>query len=596
VKPTAALLTLIALAVPLSAFAADQGKMPPENAPMPERWLSVDDDGWTVLKPAADSRLIYVSASEGDDETARPHTPRDPAVGDDPTNPAGPLKAFKTIGKAMAAARDRMPDWVLLRRGDTWRDVSLKTRDGRAPAEPSVVCAWGDGPRPVITGRTAAVALGGNKSGARNTVLADLVLYCSFLDPDAPDYGVEKAPEYKRHMARAGIGIPGGVREPGRNILVENCLTRFCGFSVTHPAVNVVIRRTTVLDKYPPAGHTMGLWGAYASLLLEECVFDHNGWLYQRVPETEGKPGRAIPLSHNTYCTGMYNTVFRGNIFTRAASIGNKFSANYGPGSSRNVIVENNLYVDGEIALSMGGNNPGPLRWLDCRFERNVILDLGLSRPTGRNLAWHIGALDWNGGRIAGNLFIHQRSEQLRNTHAVHLGAGGPNRRYPDAPVGRMRNLAVENNVIHGLYSTHAVFIITRPDRLENVTIRNNHLQQGLFKTPLMQVEGDELKGLTFQGNVYDSAADPAAWFAIGKEKMDFDVWVKAAGETGAAARKIDYADPARNIQAYMKHIGLTPTREAFIAEIRKQCRRRWRKDLTAPVINDWFRAGFTPK
>ena len=37
-------------------------------------------------------------------------------------------------------------------------------------------------------------------------------------------------------------------------------------------------------------------------------------------------------------------------------------------------------------------------------------------------------------------------------------------------------------------------------------------------------------------------------------------------------------------------------THEAFYAEIRKQCKTNWRRDFTAPVINDWMRKGFGMK
>ena len=53
----------------------------PQNRPMPERWLPVDEDGWTVVGPAADSRLFYVSASDGDDQTAGVYAPGDSSIG-----------------------------------------------------------------------------------------------------------------------------------------------------------------------------------------------------------------------------------------------------------------------------------------------------------------------------------------------------------------------------------------------------------------------------------------------------------------------------------------------------------------------------------
>lgn len=55
----------------------------------------------------------------------------------------------------------------------------------------------------------------------------------------------------------------------------------------------------------------------------------------------------------------------------------------------------------------------------------------------------------------------------------------------------------------------------------------------------------------------------------------------------------MDFPDPERGIEAYMKHLGYEPTLEAFYRECRKQSRRNWRPEFTAPVVNDWIREGF---
>lgn len=131
---------------------------------------------------------------------------------------------------------------------------------------------------------------------------------------------------------------------------------------------------------------------------------------------------------------------------------------------------------------------------------------------------------------------------------------------------------------------------------MENITIRNNHIQMQGLETRLMDLSGDEITGLTFEGNRYYSDVDPEDCFRINKEAMGFADWVKATGETGAKVEKIAYPDDTRNIQNYMRHLGLEPTHEAFYAEIRKQSKNSWRKEFTAPVINDWMRAGFGAK
>ncbi len=115
----------------------------------PQRWLPVGKDGWTVFTPSADTRLIYVSSSAGDDATGATYAPGAAAVGGEPFQPSGPIHAFKTIAAAQKLARDGFPDWVLLKRGDSWHEAPHML-SGRSVSEPSLVGAYGEGPRPLL--------------------------------------------------------------------------------------------------------------------------------------------------------------------------------------------------------------------------------------------------------------------------------------------------------------------------------------------------------------------------------------------------------------------------------------------------------------
>jgi hypothetical protein len=595
---------VIALLVGITAnvWAADKNRPSLVDLPLPERWLPMDDDGWTVVKPAADSQLVYVSSSEGNDETAQVYQPGDDAIGNDPVKPIGAVKPYKTIAKAMEQVRDKMPDWVLLKRGDQWRDVSLAARNGRSESEPFVITAYGDAAaRPLIVGRTARISVGGPNSGVSHSVVMSLDLYCSFIDPASPDYGVdERTHDRERNKTHAGMQISTGKRAPMENVLVEDCLFRFCGLNTQNfggVMRNVVFRRNVVLDRYPVHGHTMGMWGAYATILVEECVFDHNGWLLQNVPENKGKRGLAIPLSHNTYCTGMNGTIFRGNTFLRAASIGNKWTANQGPGSARNIVIDNNLYVDGEIGISMGGNQPGPLRWKNMRITNNVMLDIGKSRPTGRTLGWYVDATDWDGGLIAGNLFLHQRSPDVRNVYAIHVGSSDAKGTYKGKGV-HCRNVTIRENVIHGLESSGPMVRIGGGELFKNVVFANNRVQLPGLQQPLVQI--DKLSGVKFEGNTYFSDGEASTLFATGtrseREELSFEDWLQKSGETDARFEKTPFPNPDRSLERYMRSLGNAPTHAAFINAVRKQSKTNWRPELTAPVVNDWFRAGFGAK
>ena len=101
---------------------------------------------------------------------------------------------------------------------------------------------------------------------------------------------------------------------------------------------------------------------------------------------------------------------------------------------------------------------------------------------------------------------------------------------------------------------------------------------------------------LIFRGNVYDSAADPGQWFAVGETMLSFEQWVKQSGEQGARKEKIKFPDAERGIETYMASLGKTPTFDVFVAEVRKQSKTNWHKEFTAPAINNWIREGFGVK
>jgi hypothetical protein len=77
-----------------------------------------------------DSNLIYVSSSAGDDAN-------------DGLSPASPKK---TLAGGVSCLRDGYPDWLFLRRGDTWSEgFAPFDFTGRSASEPIVITAYGPG-------------------------------------------------------------------------------------------------------------------------------------------------------------------------------------------------------------------------------------------------------------------------------------------------------------------------------------------------------------------------------------------------------------------------------------------------------------------
>src|SRR5690606_7049842 len=82
----------------------------------------------TTFDVGADSRVIYVSND-----------------GDDAADGLSPERAVRTITHGASLLRAGQHDFLLLRRGDTWRDEQLgRFMSGRSPEAPIVIGAYGE--------------------------------------------------------------------------------------------------------------------------------------------------------------------------------------------------------------------------------------------------------------------------------------------------------------------------------------------------------------------------------------------------------------------------------------------------------------------
>ncbi|MHC4399663.1 MAG: hypothetical protein ACYTG0_08285 [Planctomycetota bacterium] len=529
-----------------------------------------------------------MSSTDGDDASGRSYAPSDHAIGPNPLSPVGEVRPYKTIRAALAVARDGRPDWVLLKRGDIWHEGVGAPRNGRSEKEPSVIAAYGEG------SRRPQLRLRGKQSGVRfdihdgfhDVAIVGLEFYAAGKDPDSPEFSPQSAVK-----SAVGVFISSKHMACGQRLLIEDCCMRFCGasFQVARdrrnsppaPVTQLVFRRNLVLDNYSRTSHSQGTYAAGICILLEENIYDHNGWLVQEPGNRKDRGGATI-FNHNTYFCDCNDVVFRGNMFLRASSIGNKWTANSGPASARNLVMDNNLYVEGEIGISAGGNTPGPLRFKNVNISNNVFFDIGRGRPTLRHLGWGIDVRDWDGGAIAGNLLVQHKMDDVHNVHLLSVEASDE--------TGACRNVRIADNVFCGA----PVCFIQNSERLEDITFSRNTLLMPWQERPLIRAEGD-LSGCTFSGNVYSSIGPAEHWFGVNGQGLSLDDWTRRTEERGSKAEPTRAPDHPRSIERYMAHLGLEPTFEAFIGEVRKQSRGSWRPELTVAVINDWVRQGFAP-
>ena len=501
-------------------------------------------EGWTALAPSTDSLTIHVSSSTGDDAN-------------DGLTPAT-AKATLSAGKALL--RSGMPDWLVLKAGDTWTNQALGswTKSGRSLLEPMVIASYGTGARPLIrTGTSNGITMQSSAVSHVSVVGLHLVAHT-----------------YTGSEGSTGIRLLATCDD----ILFEDCFIEGYKDNFVIQANNGAgtisnfrLRRSVVVDAYSAtSSHSQGIFASGVNgLLIEECVFDHNGW-------KEGVSGaEATMFNHNTYISGCSNVTVKGNLFLRASSIGNKFRSD-AAGESQGLLVENNFYIEGEIGISLGGNTAEALRFSDVTVRDNVMMHIGRTQPTGRTLSWYLDVQDWDGGLIERNLFLHQ--PLAFDTYGINLAGDSE------------RQIVISENVFYGLADTSVDVDVNSSETA--IALIGNEFQDPTESSCLVDQAGS-FADVTYQDNKYFSTASATAWFRVNGSNQSYAQWLSASGETGSSAGALTYPDPVRDETTYQASLGGIPTFAAFIAEARQQGKAFWRLDYTADAINDYIRAGF---
>jgi hypothetical protein len=383
-----------------------------------------DADGWTVFKPSPDTRIIYVSSSTGNDRNGG----------------QGTVTAVKTIARGLTLLRDGHPDWLLLRKGDTWIDQSIGYfgKNGRSAAEPMLVSSYGTGARPLIKTNPAVTDAAINTAGApvgNFLAIVGLEFYAYTRDPSSPDFN--SATVGKEH---SGISFLSAVDW----LLIEDCKFSFYQVNAIQgwkaPSHNVALRRNVIVDSYSTNSHSGGFYFSNIfNLVLEGNVFDHNG-LSEAVPNA----GATI-YNHNVYI--QYDcgpATLIGNIFANASSHGSQVR----PGGT----VIDNLYVHNPIGLLVGsGQNPTVTNY-SSRLARNVFLegsdiDPSLPRGFGIDVGSNTGTVE-----IKDNIIANEASSRPYG-YGIGIGSGVTAVTVSDNVVYRWDSPVVDqgvNNAISG--------------------------------------------------------------------------------------------------------------------------------------------------
>lgn len=412
---------------------------------------SVLASGFTPVNPSPDSRLIYVSSSQGSDSN-------------DCLSAAAPCS---TISAGASKMRAGYPDHLYLKAGDVWREsriVDGTNASGRSATERAVITSYGTGPRPRIEASEKVVSIFKDAIALNHVAFQGLHFYAYRMDPKHAEFdGTSKATFY---MINSNTDV---LLEDNKldfiEVIVQGAVDGTTG-EMKNPK-DITFRRNIWTGAYYSnsshdrnsrpsnifANHVDGL-------VIEENVLDRGGWN----PDVAG--AGANMYNHNLYLQ-YYNvgnrTVVRNNIITRASSHGVQLRAGG--------LLEGNFFGRNAVGANFGYKaHPIDTGAIAHAFN-NVITEghsmiKGIDACTGVNLcteavygllapAEEIGNADF---KSAGNL-IHSHSPDDKQTRYASLSfktLGEDVRGWEQGKYNQARTLGDYNAALGGINSFDA--------------------------------------------------------------------------------------------------------------------------------------------
>lgn len=502
-------------------------------------------DFWTHFTPSSDTRLIFVSSSEGNDSNSG-------------LTPATPVK---TLVKAESLVRDGYPDWMLLKRGDSWREsMPFWTKSGRSPTEKLVVGAYGEGnQRPQIRSEeVAAIRTHGNME----------VKHVAFV-------GLHLEP-YARRDDQSVSGVTWLRRSTDilfEDLFVAGYANNFSLQSTSDaaPVRNIRLNGCVVVDAWNLDGHSQGIYARNIDgLTIENCVIASNGFSRDR---------GALPtiFNHNLYIQhGTHNVVIRGNIIADASSHGIQLRS----GGD----IEDNLFIANPIAILFGGGTQPDEGGVTGSVRRNVILHgRGISPDAPRS--WGMEIANIRQAVIAEN-FISQ-SEWDSNGQAIRLFSKG---NYG------ITNLLVERNAI---VHWHGMVEVLAPDAghvYDNVRIRENlvfrdltpHPSNNNLNKPLVSLFAAHHPGMLISQNKYRHYGMHSRPFRVSGSNLSVDQWVSQV-EPSADIAAVSQPPTGFALADYYRSIGRSGGVAEFLAAARTSSRQNPNPALRPRAVHAWF-------
>ncbi len=500
--------------------------------------------------------MIYVSSSTGNDQTGN-GTEQNP---------------FRTIARAKNEIRyNGYPDWVLLKRGDTFLEsFNGWGFSGRSETEPFVITSYGpeSDPRPIITppGRDEPGMLVSNSS-ISHTVYSGLHL------------------KGRREGSAASGILAGGA---GTNRLLEDMLIE--GFLVgvfmesSLQITNVRMRRVVIADQWSPsAGHSQGLLANNIDgLTIEDSIFDHNGWKEPGIVSPNHSGQAPTIFNHNFYLYGgNKNVTIRRTIVSRASS--NGISDNCSGTIEDNLVIRNPI---GIFARTQGTTIRGNVVLNGTDLDPATIRGFGII--VGRR--WDDEPGTPRGDAIVENNIIARGLANGRNP-AISVTTSNP--------LNDSNQIFIRNNTVYD-WGGYDLLSLTDEHNYgwhDRVSVTGNIFHDNSTLSSVLRFDLGAFNSnlFSFANNQYWTNKVASQWFTINNLPRTYQEWLTTSAEPNSLAERADFFEPTRSVESYHTSLGQPGTFEAFITEAKKQRKGYWRPEYETLSIIQYIRDGFSP-
>lgn len=527
--------------------------------------VAVDSAGWTQVGKSSDSRVVYVSSSEGSDSN----------------NGLSQDSPVKSINKARSLLRNGMPDQMLLKRGDTWHEsFGTWTKSGRDADEPMLISAYGSGnERPVLkTGNDGALDTNGRS--VHDLAIIGIEMNAHTRDPESSSF--------------SGTDGENGLRLIGNvdRVLVEDCVIDNYAMNISIGAWegspdDISIRRNVITDSYA-ATHSSGIYATRTNgLTIEGNLIDRNGYTlwHSRIEDLQIYPDHGVYLQ-----ASVSDAVIRDNIISNSGS--------HGLQARGGGIVKNNLFLKNPIGMSFGVVNGANVKagGVEGEIAGNVFLDNRDIEMSSRGWGWaiEVGNTAEDGNTSIRDNIIANDSGQAYAAFMLHYGSNV----YNNSEAVGINDLTISDNVVYDWYRGINFASGLTPGgsgyrALNDLTVANNDFQENGSSKIIYHGNDYSSSAEDWSGNdYYDSTSPSSGWFLLDGSTLSVSSWASKV-EPDAENKKVSYSDPGRDIADYNESLGGARSTSAFLDDAREQSKGNWSWKHTANAAVSYVAAGY---